>query len=347
MTTTKDFREYRFGARGEHIKALQEALIKAGYNLPKFGADGYLGSETVTAVQQLEADHSFTDSLSWVIDASTLAFIGDTGCRLEPESPPSNPNVPRGKGMFQRLWEHMGDTPEEAAERCVAHSIKWVAVQRLWQYPNSDDDKWANGSGCNGHTLEAWASCLVAAGVQLWIWGCAMPGREDDFTSGMVRTAEDWGAVGIIVAAKGPWYQSGSARTEAENLMSRLQASGLPIGFMSYGAPWNVTAMPWEEFSAADFGVPQIYDSKNNQADGYPIRSVREWQELGFRSVVPASAAYNKTRAQMESLLARTPTPESAILWWDWYNANQAAYRWQVIGAHEVSSTEPGKILLA
>jgi len=330
VTVSKDFREYRFGASGESIKALQESLIAAGYELPKYGADGHLGTETMQAVQQLEADHSFTTSLSWVIDATTLAFVMDSnGC--EPVPPPVNPNVPQGKGMFQRTWSHMGKTPTEAADKCVQNGIKWVALQRLWQYPKPGDDRWYNGSGYNGYTRAQWIEALVNVGVQPWIWGWPEPNRVADFVKGMSDTAEEWGVVGIIVDAESPWYKNGTKSAEATQLMTGLQESGLPIGFTSYGAPWNFPAMPWEAFSTADFGMPQIYDSDNNQAADYPTRSENAWAEHGFQHIVPASAAYNKTKAQMESLLARTPTPEKSIIWWDWYNANQAAYRWQVI----------------
>lgn len=337
---TKNYREYRFGATGEHIIALQEALIAAGYSLPRYGADGQLGAETMTAVQQMEQDHAFTESLSWVIDATTLAFVLDNECVPEPgPTPPApNPNIPQGKGMFQRVWKHMGQTPEVAAQNCVANGITWVAIQRLWQYPTPSDDNWYNGNGYNGHSRAQWMSALVDAGVQPWIWGWPVPGRENDFVSAMIETAEQWGAVGIIVDAESPWYQNGNKSVEATRLMEGLMASGLPIGFTSYGAPWNFSGMPWTEFSSADFGVPQIYDSSNNQADEYPTRSVDTWKELGFKHVVPASAAYNKTETQMVDLLARTPTPDGAIMWWDWYNANQVSYRWPVIRDYTIPS---------
>lgn len=327
---TKDFRKYRFGASGDHVKALQEFLMDAGYDLPKYGADGHLGPETMSAVQQLESDHAFTDSCSWVIDPSTLAFIDNSG-GCNPKPPSSNPNVPQGKGIFQRAWHHMGDSPDVAASWCVSHGLQWIALQRLWQYANPDDDKWHNGAGHNGHSAKEWVQALVEAGVQPWIWGWPVPGRESDFVAAMSETADAWGAVGIIADCEGPWYQNGTASEAARRLIDGLQSTGQPVGFTSYGAPWNFPEMPWEEFSRADFGIPQIYDSQNNQADDYPSRSVAEWQSMGFQAVVPASAAYNKTKSQMESLLARTPTLENALIWWDWYNANQTSHAWEVI----------------
>jgi len=42
------------GAKGPEVKAAQEKLLKAGYELPRFGADSDFGTETVTAVKQFQ-----------------------------------------------------------------------------------------------------------------------------------------------------------------------------------------------------------------------------------------------------------------------------------------------------
>lgn len=42
------------GCKGEDVRQLQEALMSLGYELPKYGADGDFGSETETAVKQLQ-----------------------------------------------------------------------------------------------------------------------------------------------------------------------------------------------------------------------------------------------------------------------------------------------------
>ena len=44
------------GARGELVIELQEKLLSLGYELPKFGADGDLGSETVSAVAEFKRE---------------------------------------------------------------------------------------------------------------------------------------------------------------------------------------------------------------------------------------------------------------------------------------------------
>ena len=48
------------GRRGDDVKLLQELLMELGYELPKHGADGDYGSETVAAVKQFQQDNGLT-----------------------------------------------------------------------------------------------------------------------------------------------------------------------------------------------------------------------------------------------------------------------------------------------
>ncbi len=55
----------RYGARGEAVIRLQEKLMRAGYSLPAFGADGWFGRETEAAVKQFQQDQSIvTDGIA-------------------------------------------------------------------------------------------------------------------------------------------------------------------------------------------------------------------------------------------------------------------------------------------
>lgn len=49
-------RVIRKGTQGTDVKELQEALMKLGYALPKYGADGDCGSETVNAIKLFQDD---------------------------------------------------------------------------------------------------------------------------------------------------------------------------------------------------------------------------------------------------------------------------------------------------
>lgn len=48
------------GMKGEDVRKLQRRLMELGYALPKYGADGDYGSETVTAVKAFQADRGLT-----------------------------------------------------------------------------------------------------------------------------------------------------------------------------------------------------------------------------------------------------------------------------------------------
>lgn len=48
-----------YGSRGEEVEHIQGRLLGRGYTLPRFGADGDLGSETWTALFNYAGDHGF------------------------------------------------------------------------------------------------------------------------------------------------------------------------------------------------------------------------------------------------------------------------------------------------
>ena len=47
----------RKGSKGTYVNLLQTMLIQRGYDLPKYGADGDFGSETLAAVKAFQTDH--------------------------------------------------------------------------------------------------------------------------------------------------------------------------------------------------------------------------------------------------------------------------------------------------
>jgi peptidoglycan hydrolase-like protein with peptidoglycan-binding domain len=49
-------------AKGPSVKKMQEALQTAGYKLPRFGADGKFGDETVKALKKFQTDHCLKDT---------------------------------------------------------------------------------------------------------------------------------------------------------------------------------------------------------------------------------------------------------------------------------------------
>jgi peptidoglycan hydrolase-like protein with peptidoglycan-binding domain len=49
-------------AKGPAVQKMQEALQTAGYKLPRFGADGKFGDETVKALKKFQTDHCLKDT---------------------------------------------------------------------------------------------------------------------------------------------------------------------------------------------------------------------------------------------------------------------------------------------
>jgi peptidoglycan hydrolase-like protein with peptidoglycan-binding domain len=55
-------KEIAKNAKGTDVGKMQEALQTAGYKLPKYGADGKFGDETVKALKKFQTDHCLKDS---------------------------------------------------------------------------------------------------------------------------------------------------------------------------------------------------------------------------------------------------------------------------------------------
>ena len=70
----------RKGASGEDVRYLQAVLIACGYSLPKYGADGSYGAESIAAVMQYQRDHDLDPDgivgpLTWA--KIERALVGD------------------------------------------------------------------------------------------------------------------------------------------------------------------------------------------------------------------------------------------------------------------------------
>ena len=87
----------RIRDQGLKVRILQESLIKLGYSMPRFGADGKFGAETEAAVRQFQQDHSL------VVDG-----VWDALCQKQLETllaspPPTQPeNVTAALELLQR-----------------------------------------------------------------------------------------------------------------------------------------------------------------------------------------------------------------------------------------------------
>jgi hypothetical protein len=66
----------KIGASEPAVKKLQQALIDAGFPLPKFGADGKFGSETKVAIKDFQTSSGFTDAdIDGIVGPKTMGAL--------------------------------------------------------------------------------------------------------------------------------------------------------------------------------------------------------------------------------------------------------------------------------
>ena len=70
---TLGYRTLRNGDEGQDVKELQKLLMKAGYKLPKYGADGDFGTETLNAVKEFQKANNLT--VDGIVGKQTYAVL--------------------------------------------------------------------------------------------------------------------------------------------------------------------------------------------------------------------------------------------------------------------------------
>jgi len=76
------------GSRGDSVIQWQELLIKAGYELPRFGVDGDYGSETAGATKQFQQDMGIT--VDGIVGIQTLQAMKVRLGMADPNSIPES-----------------------------------------------------------------------------------------------------------------------------------------------------------------------------------------------------------------------------------------------------------------
>lgn len=83
----------RKGEKSDEVRRLQEQLLTMGYALPRFGADGSLGDETLFAIEQFKRDRGLgllPDDLPDELPASTRDAIAAAVAAIARVPPPTN-----------------------------------------------------------------------------------------------------------------------------------------------------------------------------------------------------------------------------------------------------------------
>ena len=87
------------GAKGTDVKTLQELLLQLGFSLPKYGADGSFGTETLSALKafQSRAGINADGIYGTETHAALMAATADWDEALKPSEPENGENSPAGK----------------------------------------------------------------------------------------------------------------------------------------------------------------------------------------------------------------------------------------------------------
>ena len=102
------------GSAGDNVRALQEMLLAVGMMLPRYGADGKYGNETVAAVMSFQARMGLDDTGE--VDEKTMAALmeaqGDEAepgeSEDEPEAIPPTISITMEKDEAKALYEALG-----------------------------------------------------------------------------------------------------------------------------------------------------------------------------------------------------------------------------------------------
>lgn len=78
-------RTLKNGGEGSDVKELQSALIRLGYDLGRWGADGSFGDATEAAVRAFQRNNSL--SVDGIVGAKTIAALGEALVKLERAEP--------------------------------------------------------------------------------------------------------------------------------------------------------------------------------------------------------------------------------------------------------------------
>lgn len=238
--------------------------------------------------------------------------------------------APRGKGVFVRTVAGAGGVDRIVGVAQWA-GLSWVCVQTFWK---------DHGENLNLNELAQLHAALDARGIQMWLWAWAEPAQIGTLAEVLKQTVEVTPFTGLMLDIEGLGWTSLShddAERQAVLLFAaaRETVGQRPVGVTSYGWPTSFPAFPWKMLSElADFGVPQAYKGLEVGLD-YQRLSVEAYENLGFLDVVPALAAFDWSGAEMTVIYERTPRPVSAVIWWDFYNADQdqTGGRWRAIQA--------------
>lgn len=177
---------------------IQRRLLSLGYPLPKFGADGHPGAETIAALKAFQ--NAVGISITGTADAATIGKLGLGGA--EPERAPASPvTIPASwmpKASMKRIIVHWTAGAHKAStlDREHYHMLIEADGNLVRGIPTIDLNQEPARSGYAAHTLNCNSGSI---GVSL----CCMAGAEEiPFKAGSApMTREQWDKLPQVLAA--------------------------------------------------------------------------------------------------------------------------------------------------
>ena len=113
----------RRGMRGDDVKELQTLLLRLGYALPKYGADGDFGSETRSALKQfqkaarIEVDGVYGENSHAALMRAISDLQGDSANEAQPQSSPQSDHHSNGtRGLIVQQGDSLADVQSPIAQ---------------------------------------------------------------------------------------------------------------------------------------------------------------------------------------------------------------------------------------
>lgn len=126
----------RLGSKGDCVKLAQNHLIKKGYNLGTWGADGDFGTTTENAVKQFQTDNNLTvDGIvgprTW-FELKAEAAPSPTPVNPTPIEPGGDDELAELTPEAQRFYEEMYQDlkRQDARPTSLGHVLRWMRALR-------------------------------------------------------------------------------------------------------------------------------------------------------------------------------------------------------------------------
>lgn len=224
---------------GKAVKKVQQALIDAGYTLPKFGVDGNFGNETATAVSEFKKDRLIAPS-DGIVGPKTIAALDS----LFSPSPPS-PTSLESKKIPSNIDIKTKENAEVAQDGKTKNPKLEIEPKELTEvkHQNKEEEK------------ESPFQFTAAVGIQN-IWFTQFRGPKQDTgpcDQGLLQIGGKWNWKGIPIGDKLTLFSEPELDT---SLMGAAFCQKLPgVTLQDNILKFEITKKIWELSLVGVFGL--------------------------------------------------------------------------------------------